>query len=496
VELTEIFDIIKSVIPAGKEIYLVGGAVRDFVLGLQVHDLDFALPEHTKKTAQRVASKLHAPYFMLDDQRQTARVIYHPENESDLLLDFVVLAGNDIGSDLRLRDFSINSMAINIEQPGVIIDPCGGRADLKHLILRACSPDAMRSDALRILRGVRFLMSLNLTLEPETRTLMLEAAPMMKNISAERKRDELFRTLEGPTPDDAIRILDSLNGLVFLLPELTNLKCIPQSAPHTYDVWDHSLATLGYLHEICYILQNRPDVSAKDHRWKTILINHFAPYTDKINIHLSRTLVSGRSLKSLILLSALYHDIAKPQTATKDESGSIHNYGHEKSGAEITIQRAADLMLSNSEINRLSKIIAHHLRLHMLAATGKPPSRRSIYRYFRDTGDAGIDICLLSIADLLATYGSTLPTELLDTELDIAVMMFGSWWDRPEQLVHPMVWMNGDDIKKDLQLQEGPIIGKLLERLREAQASAEINNLAEAQAFVRKQYDLLSRSKS
>jgi hypothetical protein len=176
--------------------------------------------------------------------------------------------------------------------------------------------------------------------------------------------------------------------------------------------------------------------------------------------------------------------VGKPATQHIDEGGRIRFFEHEQLGAQLAQQRGAWLHLSNIEIERLATIIRQHMRPLWLAQNGEPPTRRAIYRYFRDTGAVGVDICLLSLADTLATYGTELPQDTWAHQLEITRTLFEAWWEQAEEKVSPPALLNGRDLMEIFRLSPGPEIGRLLEEVREAQASGAIQERDEALAYV------------
>jgi hypothetical protein len=155
----------------------------------------------------------------------------------------------------------------------------------------------------------------------------------------------------------------------------------------------------------------------------------------------------------------------------------------------VVEQRARALRLSNAETERLGKIVRHHMRPGLLAGAARPPTRRAVYRFFRDTGPAGVDICLLSLADLLATQGAELPAEPWANHLEVVRHLLEAWWERPEESISPPLLLNGDELMKELEISPGPQVGRLLEAIREAQATGQISTRPEALAVARSQLE-------
>ena len=165
---TDVLAIITSLVRPGQPAYLVGGAVRDRILGRDYHDLDFVMEGETQGLARRVADALGGAFYVLDYERDTSRVVLNRPGESRLLLDFASLRGADLVTDLRARDFSINAMAMQLGSEESLIDPCGGLEDLRQKRVRACGPTSLSDDPVRILRGIRLAVGLGYRIEPET----------------------------------------------------------------------------------------------------------------------------------------------------------------------------------------------------------------------------------------------------------------------------------------------------------------------------------------
>lgn len=476
-------------LPPRLTVYLVGGAVRDALMQRENHDMDFALAGDVLATGRRVANALGAAYYPLDEERDTARLILELPGGDRQVLDFAALRGPDLESDLRARDFTINALALDIHQPTTLIDPLGGAADLREKVLRACSPSAFQDDPLRILRGVRQASAFGFHIEPATRQAMRQAVELLPRVSMERKRDELFRILDGPQPAATLRALDMLGALEPVLPEMMALKGVAQSLPHVNDVWNHTLDVVQRLGGVLRALSAEydPETAAN---WALGMVSvRLGRFRQQIGGHLASPLNPERSHRSLLYLAALYHDISKPETVNVEESGRIRFFEHEDYGARRAGERARRLRLSNDEIERVKTIVKNHMRPFLLAQTGEPPTRRAIYRFFRAAGPAGVDVCLLSLADALGTYGPTLPQDAWVRLLDVVRLMLEAWWERPEEAVSPPAVLNGNDLMETFGLPPGRHLGELLEAVREAQATGEISDREAALAFVRERLD-------
>lgn len=477
---------IVSALPTDRQVYLVGGLVRDFFLNRETKDYDFVLDHGSLEAGRRVADHLGAAYYPLDEARQTARVILVEMDGSHRLLDFALQRGPNLESDLRNRDFTINALAIDLNDPEKLLDPLGGLADLHNKLLRSCSPNSFEEDPLRILRGVRLAAALNFRITPETLNQMRQSVPQLVQVSSERLRDELFRILEGPQPATAIRALDILGVVQVILPELMPLKGITQSSPHVHEAWTHTLETISKLESVLEVLSRdyNPDSSAN--LMMGLVSMHLGRYRQQIYAHLSERISSDRKLQPLLFLAALYHDAGKPVCRQLEEDGRIRFLGHEVESRRLVGIRAHALHMSSEEVNRLENIVGAHLRPLSLSQTNQDPSRKAIYRFFRDLGAAGVDVCLLSLADTLATYGSTLPQEFWNRQLRVIRLLLEAWWEKPAESVSPPELLRGGDLIRELLLEPGPLIGKLLEAIRESQATGEVQSYADALKFARR----------
>lgn len=479
----------------GQEMYLVGGAVRDMLLGRISGDLDLAVPANGIRLARQVADRLGAAYMTLDDERDTGRVIIQQEDGGRVYLDFAGYRGGEdkgakpvLETDLRGRDFTINAIAYDIQQEA-LLDPLEGGSDLRARRLRACTDRSMSQDPVRVLRGVRLAAALGFQIEPETRRQMREAAVGLARVSVERQRDELFKILEGPRPETSLRALEMLGVLPQVLPELAAEKGVEQSPPHIHDVWNHTLAVLQALDGILAALRVGYNADETSDLYTGLLTLRIGRYREQYSEHLRTELNADRSLRSLLLFIALYHDIAKPSKRSVDPDGRIRFFGHDQEGAEMAARRAAALHLSNDEVERVRVVIREHMRFHFfssrLEGEGKEPSRKAIYRYFRTAGAAGPDLVLLGLADLRGTQGSNLKQETWTAALDVARILLENYWEKPEEAVSPPRLLDGSELIAALGIEPGPRLGRLIEALREAQATGKVTDRESAIRYAR-----------
>ena len=504
----------------GRQGYIVGGFIRDWLLGRKTNDIDIAVPGAAITIAHEVAREIGGKFVPLDEVNDLARVVmFEGERQNQKFrgtewhFDFSTFS-QDIESDMARRDFTINAIALELSHfvtastatnmisrelaslfaekqlHQKLIDPFSGEEDLRNKIVRGVSEQIFEADAARLLRAVRLAAELDFTIEPETESLIRRYAQSITEVSGERVREELLRLLALPRAACHLRYLDELGLLLALIPELAESKGVEQPTVHFWDVFEHSLQTVATIE---FLLRE----SDWEHGNEDMLAT--APWSEIIDRHLSQEVSSGSSHKVLLKLAGLFHDIAKPMTKTIDDTGRARFLGHNKEGAAMTANILERLRFSNREIRVVESLVYHHLRPVQMATTGvhknsegfcgqndELPTQRAIYRYFRDTGEVGIDILFLALADYLASRGPLASREEWERHCQlINYIMAGH--DKQQAKILPVKLVDGHDIMNAFGLAPGPLIGKLLARVREAHASGELSTKKEALALVRKE---------
>ena len=469
----------------GVRVYIVGGCVRDRLLGLESHDMDFAIDGSAMTLTRMVADRTRGAYFPLDEERDTARVL-HKVGFRTYYLDFAGLRDRDLDADLKLRDFTVNAIAVALEdweqESPPWIDPTGGRRDLKERLIRATTPKALVDDPLRALRAVRLVGRLGFRLEPTTESLIRRDAHLLAAVSTERVRAELSLMLETRPVYAPVLDLDRLGLLTVVFPELIPLREVAQGTWHAWDVYQHSLRSvqgLDALHDAGAML----DLVGQKGIWDPWLAVR-EPFLADIDAHLSEELSGGRTRRVLLYLAALLHDVAKPDLRTEDETGRVRFYGHDKTGAPIVGAILRRLHFSAREVKEGQTIVEHHMRPGLLTQD-KRVTRRAAYRFFRDTGEAPVSILLLSLADYLATKGRSIEAEHWEEHLSTINRLLTLYYHEPET-VNPPRLVTGDDLMRELNIPPGPRIGQLLEAIREAQAVGEVRSYEKAMSLARR----------
>ncbi len=397
------------------------------------------------------------------------------------------LRGADLAADLADRDFSINALAASVRAPGEIIDLHGGLDDLRARIIRPVSEASIRNDPLRALRAIRQAAELGFTLAPETEALIRRdgAAIASPTVAGERIRDELARLLALPHSAESLVRLDDLGLLTTIFPELEPLRCLPQPPPHHLDVLPHSLKTVDCLEQILAVLGQDGAPPRKRYSAGQAL-EPLGPFAVRLRTHFAQMISETRPRLVTLKLTALLHDTGKAQAYTVDDTpgqGRIRFIGHDQIGAGLVEEALRRLRFSAAEV-RLGKAIARHHMRPLLLAGQESVSARAVYRFYRDTEQAGVDVLIHALADHLATYAPGAGDDPWSRLLSLAARMLADYWERSAERVAPPELLDGHDLLREFDLQPGPHIGELLEAVREAQVSEQVRTRDEALALV------------
>lgn len=462
-------------------VYVVGGAVRDALLGRVSYDLDLAVPEGAVELAFAIGDALHVPAYVLDAERDVGRVIL---TEWETTLDVARFRGPDLAADLLGRDFTMNALALPVtaRDAGSIIDIVGGRADIATGLVRATQPTAISDDPVRALRAVRQMLQFSFTLEQSTAAQVVAAAPIINRSSPERIRDELVKLFRGPRPDAGLAALAALGLLEPVLPEVAAMSGVAQSPPHHEPVLDHTTSVLRWLVRVEQ--QLAPEATAADPALDEILAL-LRPYADGLRDHLARPIDGGQDGLTLLRLGALFHDTGKPGTRTVDDDGRVRFFGHDQLGAELASRRLKALALSNESAYHVASSVGGHMRPLHLASSGMAPSRRAVYRFYRATGSAGLDVVLLSLADHLATYDGRGDDAGWRALLGVNAALLSTYFTAYEAVVRPVRLITGSELIAALALTPGPEVGRLLREIEEAQAAGQVNSRDDALELAR-----------
>jgi poly(A) polymerase len=448
---------------AGERAWLVGGSVRDELLGRPVVDVDLAVAGDPERAARALAAELRGPVFRLSEAFGAWRVI---DRKAGRTYDLAPLQGDTIEADLAKRDFTVNAMARELHGGGELIDPHGGSRDLDSRLLRVVGPRAYDEDPLRPLRLARLAAELGFMPERETERLTREAAPRVPEAAPERTFAELRRMLIAGGALEGVRLSDRLGLLAAVLPEVAALHGVEQSQYHHLDVYEHTIAVLESQIEL-------------EGRLEELFGDSAPPLREVLGQPLADEITRGQALR----FGALLHDIAKPATRGVRPDGRITFIGHDSLGVDMIRSVCRRLRTSERFSRFLEELTRHHLVLGFLVRHA-PLERRIVYHYLKRTSPVEVEVTLLSCADRMATRGKN-AERAIAAHLELAAELMRAalpWRDSGP----PRLPLRGDELAEGLDIEPGPELGRLLAQLEEAAYAGEVGSREEALELARR----------
>jgi poly(A) polymerase len=454
--------------PSLENVYLVGGIVRDLVLGNQTQDIDLVTNSDSLLTTRVLANRFHGDFYPLNSDRGIGRALIKYKDEN-WTIDVSPINGN-LAENLGKRDFSMNAMAMPLANISTneIVDPHKGLSDIRLRKIRSISKNVFADDPIRLLRAIRLSGELNFTIEDGTANLIRSHSNLLTQTAQERIRDEFVRILMLPTSLPSVRLMDDLGVLCTVIPELSSNKDVSQPKEHYWNVFDHNMETLGFAERIICPNTRKEDPVLKQIPWKSSFSDHF-----------QEEISNGHPRYVVFKIAALLHDIAKPTTKTIEPNGRMRFIGHATQGSNLVKKIMQRLHFSRKEIDLANVIVDQHLRPIQISHNWERPSKRAIYRYFRDLDDAAIDTIVLSFADHLAAVGPNLTINEWQQHIRLAEATIDGGLGEEEMIGTPRL-ITGHDLIKRFEMKPGPQLGRILEEVREAQFEGRITTPEEA----------------
>jgi poly(A) polymerase len=444
----------RRALEGGDPAWIVGGAVRDAVLGREVSDLDLAVAGDPGVAARAIGAAIGEHAFELSAEFRTWRVAASGHGWQ---IDLTALRGGSIESDLAERDFTIGAVAVPLAG-GEPIDPYAGLTDLADKRLRAVGERSFSEDPLRLLRAARLAAEMDLEVEPRTVELAQATAARAADPAGERQLAELRQLMGGPDPLRGLRLLNELELLPVLLPEVAELQGVEQGPNHHLDVYDHTVAVLEHTLEVEGDLERFAGGRASE-----------------VEALLEEPLADEVSRRTALRFGALFHDIAKPQTRA-ERDGFVGFRGHDQVGAEVIAAICKRLRASRRLTQHLQALALHHLRLGFLIPEMPLPPRR-VHAYLRATEPVTVDVTLLTVADRLSARGKgpIASPEMVAAHLQLAREMIAAGLDWRRQ-GPPVPLLRGDEVAAELEIEPGPELGSALAELEAAQYAGEVTD--------------------
>ena len=451
--IAELSALAKSM-PNAPRLYLVGGAVRDAYLRGAIDDIDVAVAGDAIAVARFVTDALRADIYVMDRERDVARV-FVKRDEGALTIDFAKLRGATLEADLRDRDFTMNAMAADLlGDPGVLIDPLNGVADLRIKVLRRCSPRSIANDPIRALRAVRLSAQFGLKLHPATAADIRQRAAALRQSSPERIRDEFFKLLGIPKVTRGLRVLARLDMLRQILPLGAGEGEV-------------ALAVVERMAAILTAISSkRTDNTAAAFDLGTLVIQ-LDRFRAALQGHIAQEYGNGRAHGDLLILAALLHALGEAQE------------GESRSATAVEAAARA-LRLSRAEARNLAAALSNC----KVVIESESWTTLDQHRFWFRLNERGIDAILLGAAIMIGRAGSQLKQSEWLHFVERATSLLEAWFSRYDEIVNPALFLDGNDARALLDIGSGPAVGRILTGLREAQVTGEVESIVEARAFV------------
>jgi len=440
------------------EIYLVGGAVRDFLLGKTSFDRDLiVMDEDAKSFSQKLAQLFDATFVTLDDDNKIYRLVL-PDKIN--YLDVTNPIENSLEKDLMRRDLTINSIAANIKTYEVV-DMCGGITDLQHGVLNCVNEQNFVDDPLRLLRVYRFQALYGFELSQDVIEAVCKYSDLIVKPATERVNYEIIRLFSGPFAFKALLNMDKTWILEKIFPVIKELKQVPPNTHHHLDLFHHSVETVKQLSGI------------------------YANSSAEVKGHMSRVDFGGASRIAHLKLAAFLHDIGKFSTWTIEEDTGRHRFmKHDDVGAKMVVSILKKLSFSNKQIEYISQMIRNHIYPAQVASAPEL-NEKVMMRYIRKMNENSIDAILLAQADRLSARGEAITEQIIEDNINCLNKILNFYISIKDTLEPLPKLLSGYDVMQILNIKPSPRLGEIMNALHEAQIAGDIVDVEGARKFVK-----------
>ncbi|MDW7652216.1 MAG: hypothetical protein SCK29_05275 [Bacillota bacterium] len=444
-------------------LYIVGGFVRDGLLGRESRDVDLAVGYEAGQFAKRISWLLRGDYELLESQAQYSRVTLTGSDGRPFYLDFSLLRGESIAEDLKCRDFTVNAMAVSLDDyllgpgwPEKVIDPCGGKNDLSARLLRVVGEESLRHDPVRLFRSARFMHKLGFELAADTAGMLRKNAPLIRQANKIKLCLELFQLLSQEYAAEGLRVLQEDIGVLGALYE--PLAEMSETETGGEDLFSHGLQVCRCLDEIL------GGASGMDPTLRR-----------KLAAHLHAETGENRSRITYLRLACVLHDIGKLGLSKGRIALSAKSFSHELAAEAYLTGLARLLRFCDEEFFYLSRLIGNHSR-PLLMVDGEDCMTAKL-RYFRQFADLAPDLILLAMANIAAREGCR-ADGVRQLESVLAEFFAGFFLELPEPILH------AKELMEFFNLPPTRTVGMLLERLYAEQMAGTIKTKKSALSYV------------
>ena len=444
---------------SGKHAFVVGGFIRDCLLGQDSCDVDIVVPKGSAFAFSKdFAESIEGYWVELDNDNNIYRVVF-PDKVN--YIDIADCVGESIEEDLKRRDFTINALAYDISN-GKVLDVVGGLDDLNNGIIREISVVNIADDAIRILRAFRFKSQFGFVFSKTLEDFLSDHAYLLNNIAKERINVELVKLFGGEHAVLSIVAMDNIGILEFLIPEVKDIKKIPPNSHHHLNLFEHSLETVKQVH---LFYQN---------------------CNDDVKAHFNKKDFGVCERLAYLKLAAFLHDVGKPSTwLIEPETGRHRFIMHDSEGAKVIVPTLKDLKFSKKQIAYIQKLIKNHI-YPAGVVTSEDASEKARLRFYRKMEDETIDVIAIAYADRLSALGEDVTQEMVAKNIDGLNELLLGYVKQKNNIAPLPKLLDGQEIMELLDIPASPLLGQIIRQLKEAQISSDVNTKEEAVEFIKR----------
>lgn len=460
----EVISLIKPYLK-GIKAYIVGGFVRDVIMGKTSPDRDLIICDiDVAEFSKKLADELNAHFIELDVQNNIYRIVLEDKIN---YIDITSPIENDFEKDIKRRDLTINALAYDI-QTDEIIDIIGGLDDIKNKKIKGIRDENFEDDPLRLLRIFRFYSKTGFEIDNSLIELSKKLCKRINEPAKERINVELMKMFEGKYCDLALLKLDECNLLEEIFPIYNEVKKIPPNAHHHLDLIYHLIESVR---QVQMIYENSDE---------------------EVKEYLETKKYASVSELAFLKLATFLHDIGKPSCWTIDEETQRHRFiQHDLIGANLCVPILKDLKFSKKQIEYVKKLIKYHIYPSSLVSAENAQDK-AFMKFYRKMDGVVIDVILLAMADRLSARGEKITEEIVNKNITSLTKLLKDYLELRKDIKPLEKLLDGKEIMQILKINQGPKLGEIINLLKEEQISGNITNKDEAIEYIMSNFGIKS----